>query len=59
MAKVIVSVVKSVNDDEKFSGAMEEMTYYCCCLLLRKGDSDFFEFSKLLNDKKNAELLNL
>lgn len=59
VAKVIVSVVKSVNDDEKFSGAMEEMTYYCCCLLLRKGDSDFFEFSKLLNDKKNAELLKL
>ena len=59
IAKVIVSVIKSVNDDEKFSGAMEEMTYYCCCLLLRKGNSDFFELSKLLNDKKNAELLKL
>ncbi|MCT7602159.1 type IV secretory system conjugative DNA transfer family protein [Aliarcobacter butzleri] len=59
IAKVIVSVIKSVNDDEKFSGAMEEMTYYCCCLLLRKGDSDFFELSKLLNDKKNTELLKL
>ncbi|MCT7482131.1 type IV secretory system conjugative DNA transfer family protein [Aliarcobacter cryaerophilus] len=59
VAKVIVSVIKSVNDDEKFSGAMEEMTYYCCCLLLRKGDSDFFELSKLLNDKKNTELLKL
>lgn len=59
VAKVIVSVIKSVNDDEKFSGAMEEMTYYCCCLLLRKGNSDFFEFSTLLNDKKNVELLKL
>lgn len=59
IAKAIVSVIKSVNDDEKFSGAMEEMTYYCCCLLLRKGDSDFFELSKLLNDKKNTELLKL
>lgn len=59
VAKVIVSVIKSVNDDEKFSGAMEEMTYYCCCLLLRKGNSDFFELSKLLNDKKNTELLKL
>ncbi len=59
VAKVIVSVIKSVNDDEKFSGAMEEMAYYSCCLLLRKGNSDFFEFSTLLNDKKNAELLKL
>jgi hypothetical protein len=38
---------------------MEEMAYYGCCLLLRKGNSDFFEFSTLLNDKKNAELLKL
>jgi len=59
IAKVIVSVVKSVNDDEKFSGAMEEMLYYCCCLLLRKGDSDFFELLQILNDKKNKELVKL
>jgi hypothetical protein len=59
VAKVIVSVVKSVNDDEKFSGAMEEMLYYCCCLLLRKGDSDFFELLHMLNDKKNKELVKL
>ena len=59
VAKVIVSVIKSVNDDEKFSGAMEEMAYYGSCLLLRKGNSNFFEFSTLLNDKKNAELLKV
>lgn len=59
VAKVIVSVVKSVNDDEKFSGAMEEMLYYCCCLLLRKGDSDFFELLQILNEKKNKELVKL
>jgi len=59
IAKVIVSVIKSVNDDEKFSGAMEEMLYYCCCLLLRKGDSDFFELLQILNDKKNKELVKL
>ena len=59
VSKVIVSVIKSVNDDEKFSGAMEEMLYYCCCLLLRKGDSDFFELLQILNDKKNKELVKL
>jgi hypothetical protein len=59
VAKVIVSVVKGVNDNEKFSGVMEEMLYYCCCLLLRKGDSDFFELLHMLNDKNNKELVKL
>ena len=59
VSRVIVSVIKSVNDDEKFSGAMEEMLFYGCCLLLRKGNSDFFELVQLFSDNKNTELLKL
>lgn len=48
-AKVIVSVVKSVNDDEKFTGAMEDVLYNIVCVLLREGKSDFFEVLRYLN----------
>jgi len=48
-AKVIVSVVKSVNDIEKFTGAMEDVLYNIVCVLLRAGKSDFFEVLRYLN----------
>jgi DNA helicase HerA-like ATPase len=50
-AKVIVSVVKSVNDTESFTGAMEDVLYNIVCVLLRMGKSDFFEALKYLNAK--------
>lgn len=52
-AKVIVSVVKSVNDVEKFTGAMEDVLYHIVCALLREGKSDFFEVLRFLNGKSN------
>jgi len=57
-AKVIVSVVKSVNDTEKFTGAMEDTLYNIVCVLLRAGKSDFFEVLRYLNAKGN-DLLQL
>jgi len=57
-AKVIVSVVKSVNDTEKFTGAMEDVLYNIICVLLRAGKSDFFEVLKFLSAKAK-DLLKL
>lgn len=57
-AKVIVSVVKSVNDTEKFNGAMEDVLYNIVCVLLRAGKSDFFEVLRYLNAKAK-DLLQL
>ncbi len=57
-AKVIVSVVKSVNDTEKFTGAMEDVLYNIVCVLLRAGKSDFFEVIRYLY-AKDKELLQL
>jgi len=57
-AKVIVSVVKSVNDTEKFTGAMEDTLYNIVCVLLRAGKSDFFEVLRYLSAKAK-DLLQL
>lgn len=57
-AKVIVSVIKTVNDAEKFNGAMEDVLYNVVCVLLRAGKSDFFEVIQYLN-AKSQELLKL
>ncbi|WP_434579831.1 type IV secretion system DNA-binding domain-containing protein [Sulfurimonas sp. NW15] len=57
-AKVIVSVVKTVNDTEKFTGAMEDVLYNVVCVLLRAGKSDFFEVLRYLSAKEK-DLLQL
>jgi hypothetical protein len=57
-AKVIVSVVKSVNDTEKFTGAMEDALYNIVCVLLRSGKSDFFDVLRYLSAKAK-DLLQL
>jgi energy-coupling factor transporter ATP-binding protein EcfA2 len=57
-AKVIVSVVKSVNDTEKFTGGMEDALYNIVCVLLRAGKSDFFEVLRYLSAKAK-DLLQL
>lgn len=57
-AKVIVSVVKSVNDTESFTGAMEEVLYNIVCILLRNGRSDFFDVLRYLSGKAK-DLLQL
>lgn len=58
-ANIIIPVVKAINDEEKFSSAMEEMLYHCTCVLLRKGDSSFKELLQFMNDKKNKKLIEL
>lgn len=57
-AKVIISVIKSVNDTEKFTGAMEDVLYNVVCVLLRAGKSDFFEVLRYLS-AKSKDLLHL
>ncbi len=58
-ANIIISVVKAINDEEKFSSSMKEMLYHCICVLLRKGDSSFKELLDFMNDKKNTKLVEL
>ena len=58
-ANIIIPVVKAINDEEKFSSAMEEMLYHCTCVLLRKGDSSFKELLQFMHDKKNKSLIEL
>lgn len=57
-AKVIVSVVKTVNDTEKFTGAMEDVLYNIVCVLLRAGKSNFFDVLRYLSAKAK-DLLQL
>lgn len=58
-ANIIISVVKAINDEEKFSSSMKEMLYHCICVLLRKDNSSFKELFHFMNDKKNKKLVEL
>lgn len=58
-ANIIISVVKAINDEEKFSSSMEEMLYHCICILIRKGDSSFKELLLFMNHNKNKSLVEL
>ena len=58
-ANIIISVVKAINDEEKFSSSMKEMLYHCICVLLRKGDSSFKELFDFMNYKNNTKLVEL
>jgi len=59
LANIIVSIVKSVNEEDKLSGNMERMLKYCTRLLLRKGNTDFEELLDLLDfeDETKKELI--
>jgi len=58
-ANIIISVVKAINDEEKFSSSMEEMLYHCICVLIRKGDSSFKELLLFMNGNKSQKLVEL
>ena len=59
VTQVILSVLKSINSDEKFTGAMEDVLENCIKVLLRKGGGSFKELYRFMNDNRNTDLLNL
>ncbi|MGJ0317044.1 type IV secretion system DNA-binding domain-containing protein [Aliarcobacter cryaerophilus] len=59
ISKMIISILKDINDDDKFSGAMSDILENCIPVLLRKGDSSFIELYRFMNDKRNKELIEL
>ncbi|MCT7583149.1 type IV secretion system DNA-binding domain-containing protein [Aliarcobacter butzleri] len=58
-AKMILSILKDINDDDKFSGAMSDVLENCIPVLLRKGNSSFIELYRFMNDKRNKDLIEL
>ncbi|MCX6077482.1 MAG: type IV secretion system DNA-binding domain-containing protein [Campylobacterales bacterium] len=59
MTQVILNVLKSVNSDESFTGAMEDVLEMCIRVLLRKGNGSFQELYRFLNDSRNEDLVQL
>ncbi|WP_418187059.1 type IV secretory system conjugative DNA transfer family protein [Aliarcobacter lanthieri] len=59
ISKMIMSILKDINDDDRFSGAMSDMLENCIPVLLRKGDSSFIELYRFMNDKRNKDLIEL
>lgn len=57
VTQVILNVLKSVNTDETFSGAMEDHLENCIRILLRKGEGSFIELYRFMNDKRNKDLV--
>src|SRR5574344_515479 len=56
---MILSILKDINDDDKFSGAMSDVLENCIPVLLRKGNSSFIELYRFMNDKRNKDLIEL
>ena len=59
ITQVILSVLKSVNSDESFTGAMEDVLEMCIKVLLRRGKGSFKELYRFLNDNRNKDLVEL
>lgn len=57
LTQLILNVLKGVNADEKFTGAMEDVLEMCIRVLLRKGDGSFQELYRFLNDNRNEDLV--
>ncbi len=57
LTQMILNVLKSVNSDETFSGAMEDVLENCIRVLLRKGGGSFEELYRFMNDKRNKDLV--
>lgn len=57
IANIILGVLKQIKVDETFTGPMEEGLLRCIRVLLRKGDGDFHELYRFMNDKRNADLV--
>ncbi len=59
VTKIILSVIKDINEDSPISVGMEDILNSCISVLLRKGNSDFKELYRFMNDNRNADLLEL
>lgn len=59
ITQVVLSVLKSVNSDESFTGAMEDFLEMCIKVLLRRGESSFKELYRFFNDNRNKDLVEL
>jgi len=59
LTQVILNVLKSINSDESFTGAMEDILEMCIRVLLRKGNASFQELYRFLNDNRNEDLVQL
>lgn len=57
LTQVILNVLKGVNSDETFTGAMEDVLEMCIRVLLRKGGGSFQELYRFLNDNRNEDLV--
>ncbi|MCT7514782.1 type IV secretory system conjugative DNA transfer family protein [Aliarcobacter cryaerophilus] len=59
ITQVILSVLKSVNSDESFTGAMEDVLEMCIKVLVRRGNGSFKELYRFFNDNRNKDLVEL
>lgn len=59
VTKIILSVIKDINEDSPISVGMEDILTSCIPVLLRKGNSDFIELYRFMNDNRNGDLLEL
>jgi hypothetical protein len=57
VTQIILNVLKGINSDESFSGAMEDQLEMCIRVLLRRGNGSFKELYRFLNDNRNKDLV--
>ena len=57
LTQIILNVLKGINSDESFSGAMEDHLEMGIRILLRKGDCSFKDLYRLYNDARNEDLV--
>ncbi|MDD2697923.1 MAG: DUF87 domain-containing protein [Arcobacteraceae bacterium] len=57
MANLILNVIKKVKADEQFSGPMEVALLRSIRVLLRKGNGSFLELYRMMNDRRNSDLI--
>jgi len=57
VTQIILSVLKGINLDESFSGAMEDCLEMGIRILLRKGNCSFKDLYRLYNDARNKDLV--
>lgn len=57
ITQIILNVLKGINSDESFSGAMEDHLEMGIRILLRKGNCSFKDLYRLYNDARNEDLV--
>lgn len=57
VTQIILNVLRGINSDESFSGAMEDHLEMGIRILLRKGNCSFQDLFRLYNDARNKDLV--